>query len=170
MRTLIALGICTLVACGGGNKSYTMEQQANPNPFKASGCKLAVDAVAFDKLIYAGKPEAEQLANMPPDQQARFQDEKKAFSFALKQELVAWRQSLILDGAASGENQFLMRPSLVSYMPGGEAELDVVVSDAAGTQVLDELRVRATVTSLRDAATPLGHPLTRYLHSRFCTR
>lgn len=166
---MIAIAALGLGACGGGSKGYTAEHLASPNPFHMPGCKLAVEPVAFDKLIYAGRPEAEQLANMPPDQQAHFQDDKKAFSFDLKQELVIAKQSLILDGPASGENQFSMRPSLVSYSPGGEAELVVDVTDAAGTQILDELRVKATVTSLRDASGPLARPLGHYLKTRFCT-
>ena len=63
-----------------------------------------------------------------------------------------------------------MRPSLVSYSPGGEVVLVIDVTDASGAQVLDELRVKANVTSLRDASSPLGRSLTRYLHSRFCSR
>ena len=153
-----------------GGKSYTIVQQASPNPFHVSGCRLSVDPVAFDKLIYVGQPEADRLANMPPDQQARFQDDKKAFSFALKQELVASHATIVLDGPASGANQFLMRPSLVSYSPGGDAELVVDVTDAAGTQILEELRVSTKVTSLREASEPFGRSLSRYLKSRFCSR
>jgi len=149
---------------------YVMMQTANPNPFRTPGCTLTVDAVTFDKLIYAGQPEAQRLANMAPEQQATFQDDKKAFSFTFKQQLVATKPKLIIDGPPTGGNAFLMRPSLLSYSPGGDAELLVDVTDPSA-QVLDELRVTAKVTSLRDAATPLGRPLDRYLLTRFkCSR
>ncbi len=168
MRKLLV--VAALVACGGGGgKGYSIVQPASPNPFKTPGCKVSVDAVAYDKLVYAGQPEADRVASMPADQQARFQDDKKAFSFALKQELVAQRGDLILDGPASGANQFLMKPSLVIYSPGDTAELVVDITDAAGTQVLEELRASAKTTSLREASGPLGRSLGHYLKARFCS-
>ena len=54
MRTLIALGTCTLMACGG-SKWYSMKQTASPNPFKTPGCKLAVEPVAFEQIDIRGK-------------------------------------------------------------------------------------------------------------------
>lgn len=164
--------LLAVMACGGGGggKGYALLQQANPNPFRMPGCKVAVDPVTFDKLIYANQPEADRLANMPPDQQARFQDDKKAFSFALKQALVASHENLVIDGPASGGNTFLMRPSLTSYSPGGETTVVVDVTDAAGTQVLEQVSVTAKATTLREASEPLGRSLGRYLKTRFCSR
>jgi hypothetical protein len=165
MRSLAL--VLLLAACGGSKHgSYTVVQQAEPNPFRAPGCKLSVEPVSFDKLDYAGQPEATRLASMPADQQTTWQDDKKAFSFGLKQQLVASRGGLIVDGSGS----FSMRPSLLRYAPGGEAELLVDVTDPNGA-VLDEIRVTSKVLNLREAASALGKNVDRYVHTRFtCAR
>lgn len=146
---VLALGAC---GGGGGSKSVTILQQANPNPFREAGCKVSVGDVAFDPGVAASD------------------DDKKLFSFALKQELVVVRSGLILDGPPSGENTFLLRPTLQTFNPGAEAQLRVDVTDASGAQVLEQIRVSAKASSLRDASGPFGKPLGRYLKSRFCSR
>ncbi len=161
--SLFLLMACTPKSKGAG---YSLTQMANPNPFRTPGCTLTVDAVAFDKLIYAGQPEAQRLANMAPEQQATYQDDKKAFSFAFKQQLVTAKPNLIIDGPPAGGNAFLLRPSLLRYSPGSEGELVVDVTDPSG-QLLDEFHVTAVLPSLRDAAGPLGRPVDKYLQTRF---
>ncbi len=153
MRSSIVLALA-LVACGGGGggKSYSFIQQANPNPFHEAGCKLSVGDVAYAQTVVASD------------------DDKKAFSFALKQEIVVAKSGVVIDGPPSGANAFLMRPTLTTFTPGGESQMQVDVTDAAGTQVYDQLRVSAKVSSLRDASSPFGRALGRYVKSRFCSR
>ena len=144
-----------LAACGGaggGSKAVTIVQQANPNPFKETGCKVSVGDVAYDASVAASD------------------EDKKAFSFALKQELVVARSGLIQDGPASGPNTFLLRPTLQTFVPGSSSDMQVDVTDATGAQVLEQVRVSAKAASLRDASSPFGKPLGRYLKSRFCAR
>ncbi len=171
MRYSVALSASLLVACFGKGGGYAVVTEANPNPFRVRGCKLTVDAVAFDRLVYSGQPEAQRVANMAPDQQATFNGDKTAFSFAFKQELVASRPNLIADAPSGGEGSFLMRPALLRYTPSGDAEISISVTDASGQRVLDEIHVTATVTDLRGAASPLAKGVNRYLKSRFvCSR
>jgi len=142
-----------LAACGaggGGGKGVTIVQQASPNPFKEAGCKVSVGDVAYDPSITASD------------------DDKKAFSFALRQELVVVRSGLIQDGA-SGPNTFTLRPTLQTFAPGGESELQIDITDSGGAQ-LEQIRVSAKASSLRDASSSFGKPIGRYLKSRFCAR
>src|SRR4051812_39683179 len=99
--------LLSIAACGagGGSKSVTILQQANPNPFRGSGCKVSVGDVTFDPSV------------------AATDEDKKVFSFALKQELVVARSGLILDGPPSGENTFLLRPTLQTFGAGTDAQL-----------------------------------------------
>jgi hypothetical protein len=143
-----------LAACGGGGgggKGVTIVQQASPNPFKEAGCKVSVGDVNYDASITASD------------------DDKKAFSFALRQELVVVRSGLIQDGAA-GPNTFTLRPTLQTLIPGSESELQIDVMDSGGSQVLEQIRVSAKISSLRDASGGFGKPIGRYLKSRFCSR
>jgi hypothetical protein len=141
-----------LVACGGGggSKSYTVVQEANPNPFHASGCKLSVGDVTYDPSIAASD------------------DDKKAFSFALKQEVVLARAGIVQDGPP-GAGAFLMRPTLASFTPGAESSMQIDITDAGGAQVLEQIRVSAKPSSLRDAS-GFGHAIGKYVKSRFCSR
>jgi hypothetical protein len=141
-------------ACGGagGSKGVTILQQASPNPFKEAGCKVSVGEVAYDPSITASD------------------EDKKAFSFSLRQELVVARSGLIQDGPPSGENTFLFRPTLQTFVPGSESQLQIDVTDANGGQVLEQIRVSAKPSSLRDASSSFGKPIVRYLKSRFCSR
>jgi hypothetical protein len=153
MRSLFFL-VLAAAACGGGgggSKAVTIVQQATPNPFKETGCKVSVGDVSYDASITASD------------------DDKKAFSFSLRQELVVARSGLIQDGA-SGPNTFTLRPTLQSLVPGSESELRIDVTDASGAQVLEQIRVNAKVSSLRDASGSFGKPIGRYLKSRFCAR
>jgi hypothetical protein len=138
-------------AGGGGSKAVTIVQQASPNPFKEAGCKLSVGDVNYDASITASD------------------DDKKAFSFSLRQELVVARSGLIQDGA-SGPNTFTLRPTLQTFAPGGDAELQIDVMDSGGAQVLEQIRVSAKASSLRDASGSFGKPIGRYLKTRFCSR
>jgi len=142
-----------LAACGagGGGKGVTFVQQASPNPFKEAGCKVSVGDVAYDPSITASD------------------EDKKAFSFSLRQELVVVRSGLIQDGA-SGPNTFTLRPTLQTFAPGGESELQIDVTDSGGANVLEQIRVSAKASSLRDASGSFGKPIGRYLKSRFCSR
>ena len=151
MRSSLVL-VVALVACGGGggSKSYTFVQQANPNPMHASGCKLSVGDVTYDASIAASD------------------DDKKAFSFALKQELVVAKSGVVVDRPPSG-NSFLMKPTLTTFTPGAESEMSVDVTDASGGQVYDQIKVTAKASSLRDASSPFGHAIGRYVKSRFCS-
>jgi hypothetical protein len=153
MKLWLVLALA-FTACGGGggSKSVTILQQANPNPFRESGCKVSVGDVAFDPAV------------------AATDEDKKVFSFALKQELVVARSGLILDGPPAGGNTFLLRPTLQTFGPGAEAQLQVDVTDSSGAQVLEQIRVTAKASTLRDASGPFGKPLGRYLKSRFCSR
>lgn len=153
MRSSIVLALA-LAACGGGGggKSYSFVQQANPNPFHEAGCKLSVADVAYDPSVTVSD------------------DDKKAFSFALKQELVVAKSGVVTDSPASGANAFLMRPTLTSFNPSGESQMTVDVTDATGAQVYDQLKVTAKASSLRDASSPFGRALGRYVKSRFCSR
>ena len=135
---------------GGGSKGVTIVQQANPNPFKETGCKVSVGDVSYDTSITASD------------------DDKKAFSFALRQELVVARSGLIQDGA-SGPNTFTLRPTLQTFA-GGDAQLQIDVTDSTNAQVLEQIRVSAKASSLRDASSSFGKPIGRYLKSRFCSR
>jgi hypothetical protein len=156
--------VAALVGCVA--KPYVVVQQADPSPFRSPGCTLVVDAVTYEKLIYSGEPEGTRLASMAPAQQAVFQDDKNALSLGLKQRLAASRKPLVVNGPAQGGNAFIMRPSLLRYSPGGDAELLVDVTDTSGA-VLDEVRVTASVANLREAPRVLGDALDRYLRSRF---
>ncbi len=149
MRTWIRA--VALVACGGGGggKSVTIVQEAKPNPFHETGCKLTVGDVTFDPSITASD------------------DDKKAFSFALKQEIVVARSGIVQD--APGGSAFQMRPTLTSFTPGGDSQLQIDIADASGANVLEQIRVSAKPSSLRDAS-GFGHAIGRYLKSRFCSR
>lgn len=136
---------------GGGGKGVTIVQQASPNPFKEAGCKVSVGDVNYDASITASD------------------EDKKAFSFSLRQELVVVRSGLIEDGA-SGPNTFTLRPTLRTLVPGSDSQLQVDVTDSSGAQVLEQIRVSAKVSSLRDASGSFGKPIGRYLKSRFCSR
>ena len=136
---------------GGGGHGVTIVQQASPNPFKEAGCKVSVGDVAYDASITASD------------------DDKKAFSFSLRQELVVARSGLIQDGA-SGPNTFTLRPTLQTLVPGSDSQLQIDVTDASGAQVLEQIRVSAKASSLRDASGAFGKPIGRYLKSRFCSR
>jgi hypothetical protein len=144
-----------LAACGaggGGSKGVTIVQQASPNPFKEAGCKVSIGEVTYDPSVTASD------------------DDKKAFSFSLRQELVVARSGLIQDGPPSGDNTFLFRPTLQTFVPGSNAQLQIDVTDASGGQVLEQIRVSAKPASLRDASGSFGKPIARYLKSRFCSR
>jgi hypothetical protein len=143
-----------LAACGSsaGSKGVTIVQQAKPNPFKEAGCKVSVGDVTYDASITATD------------------EDKKAFSFALRQELVVARSGLIQDGPATGSNTFLLRPTLQTLVPGSDSQLQIDVTDASGAQVLEQIRVSAKASSLRDASGSFGKPIGRYLKSRFCSR
>jgi hypothetical protein len=151
MRPWFFLVLAACGAGGGGGKGLTIVQQASPNPFKEAGCKVSVGDVAYDASITATD------------------EDKKAFSFSLRQELVVARSGLIQEGA-SGPNTFTLRPTLQTFAPGGESELQIDVTDSANAQVLEQVRVSAKTASLRDASGSFGKPIGRYLKSRFCAR
>ena len=136
---------------GGGSKGVTIVQQASPNPFKEAGCKVSIGDVNYDASVTASD------------------DDKKAFSFSLRQELVVSRSGLIQDGA-SGPNTFMLRPTLQTLVPGADSQLQIDVTDSGGAQVLEQIRVSAKISSLRDASGSFGKPIGRYLKSRFCSR
>ena len=166
----LALSLALVVA-GCSSKPYTVVQQAQPNPFKQHGCTLTVDPIAFDRLVVDGTPEAAYVAQKAPEEQAKYEDDKKAMSFAFKQELVANSSaSLIADAPASGGNAFVLKPSLASMTNSGEFELVVDITDASGSP-LDEIRVKGRSAGLRGSAGPLGQHVARYLKTRFsCAR
>ncbi len=168
----IAPLLVILVACGGGGKQVTVVQQASPNPFKQRGCTLSVDPVAFDRLVVDGTPDATYIAGKAPEGQAKYDDDKKAMSFAFKQEIVAnASSSLVSDGPPSGGNAFVLKPSLTTMNNGADFELTADITDASGS-TLDEIRVSGHApTGLRGAAVPLGQKVARYLKSRMsCAR
>jgi hypothetical protein len=170
-KTVLALSLAAVVV-GCSSKPYTVVQQASPNPFKQRGCTLSVDPVAFDRLVVDGVPDATYASQKAPEQQAKYEDDKKAMSFAFKQELIANSStSLVADAPASGGNAFVLKPSLVTMTNGGDFELVADISDASGS-MLDEVRVKGhSAVGLRGAAVPLGQHVARYLKTRLsCAR
>jgi len=160
------LAVAVVLVVGCSSKPYTVVQQASPNPFKGRGCKLSVDPVAFDKLVVDGAPDASYVAQKAPEQQAKYEDDKKAMSFAFKQELVAGNTMLIADGPPAGGNAFVLKPALLTMNGGVDFELVADVTDASGA-MLDEVRVKGhSSTGLRGAASPLGQHVSRYLKTR----
>ena len=151
MRSWFFVVLAAACGAGGGSKGVTIVQQASPNPFKETGCKVSVSDVNYDASVAASD------------------DDKKAFSFALRQELVVARSGLIQDGA-SGPNTFTLRPTLQTLVPGSDSQLQIDVTDSGGAQVLEQIRVSAKASSLRDASGAFGKPIGRYLKSRFCSR
>lgn len=149
--------VVLVAACGGGggggsSKGVTIVQQASPNPFKEAGCKVSLGDATVDASITATD------------------DEKKAFAFSLRQNLVLEARGGIVQDGASGSNAFLLRPTLQTLVPRGDSQLQIDVTDASGGQVLEQIRVSARVSSLRDAPGPFARPIARYLKSRFCSR
>jgi hypothetical protein len=176
-QSLFAFALVSLIGCS----SYTVIKQAEPNPFPAQQCKVAVAPVTFDNIRIGKSAEADWLAKKGAEEVAAYQTDKQTVNTLFTNQVVSKASPFVAAGAAG---PFVAKPRLTMWEPGfysafvnhdSEASMVVEITDDKGT-VLDEVtfstRVPASIYNpstggrMHTASKQLGSIFASYLATR----
>ncbi|TKD02433.1 hypothetical protein [Polyangium fumosum] len=167
------------VACG---PSWHVVAKAVPNPF-VNQRSFAVEPVHFEGVQIGEKSEAEYQASKDGDQQASWDEDKRAFAGEFGREL-AEELPEVQFVSAPAPSPFVVRPVVTFIEPGFYAYVAARPSEVRmtleiwgpGPQRLDVLQFRAVVPAtmtnpssggrLRSAGEMLGAQVAEYLRTR----
>ena len=183
----LVLLLVALFGLGCMHARWTVVRQMSPNPFNVDAA-FAIEPLHFEGASVAGGTEAQYLADKSEDLKNLWESDKQQTATTYAERVSAdgaLSAKAIAPGSSPDPKAYIVRARVVALEPGAFAgvavqptELRIVVQVLApgGTQVLDEVKLRATVPAgstspstggrMRSAATDLGASTAEYLRSR----
>ena len=185
--THLVLFVVTLLGLGCMHARWTVVRQTSPNPFNVDAT-FAVEPLHYEGMTVAGGTEAQYLSDKTDDLKNLWESDKQQTATTYAERVsadAALNARAIVAGSPPDPKAYLVRATVVTLEPGAFAgvavqptEMRIVLQVLApgGTQVLDEVKLRAHVPAgstspstggrLRSAANELGAATAEYLRSR----
>jgi hypothetical protein len=183
----LVLLFIALFGLGCMHARWTVVRQATPNPFNVDAT-FAVEPLHFEHATVAGGTEAQYLADKNEDLKNLWESDKKQTAATYAERVsadLALTAKPVVEGTPPDPKAYIVRATVLALEPGAfagvavkptEIRILLQVLSPGGTQVLDEVKLRATVPAgstspttggrMRSAASDLGASTAEYLRSR----
>jgi hypothetical protein len=190
MSSRLARLVVLLVAVlgfGCMHARWTVVRQASPNPYPVDA-SFAVEPLHFEGAVVAGRTEAQYLADKSDDLKNLWESDKQQTAMTYAERVsadAALTAKAIVPGSPPDPKAYIVRATVLNVEPGAfagvavqptEMRIALQVLAPGGGQVIDEIRLRATVPAgstspstggrMRSAASDLGASTAEYLRSR----